>query len=80
MLPLERVELPNVGRPTLNVELAVTVCGAVPLFFQTTAGPFTVALYEAGLNRQLASGGLGLHVPSSLRRIFAAVAGFWVRM
>ncbi len=67
-----------VGRFPFRVESPVTVWVAWPSFLQTTALPFTVALNEAGLKRQLAS--LGLHVPSSCKMTLALVVVFWVRM
>ena len=49
----------NVSKPfAFKVEFVPTVWLTPPSFLQTTAGPLTVALYVAGLKRQLVSGGV----------------------
>ena len=71
----------NVSKPlAFKVAFVPTVCLTPPSFLQTTEGPFTVALYVAGLKRQLVSGGVAPHAESSCMRTFALVGGVWVRM
>ena len=80
--PCEASELEvNVSKPlAFKVAFVPTVWGTPPSFLQTTAGPFTVALYVAGVKRQLVSGGVAPQAASSCIRTFAVAVVVWVRM